>query len=88
MTFRFSGLLLRFVDYQRTVTLTASTLSEALTLLNQRYPQLRPVLQDNTGKLRGTHRMFVNGQLIARPSDTLSLDEGDDVEFLTAIAGG
>ena len=88
MTFRFSGLLLRFVDYQRTVPLPASTLGEALALLNQRYPQLRPVLQDNTGKLRGTHRMFVNGQMVARPSDKMSLAEEDDIEFLTAIAGG
>jgi molybdopterin synthase sulfur carrier subunit len=88
MIIRFSGLLLRFVDYQRTVTLTASTLSEALTLLNQRFPQLRPILQDNTGKVRGTHRLFVNGQLVAHPSDSMSLAEGDDVEFLTAIAGG
>jgi sulfur-carrier protein len=88
MTLRFSGLLLRFVDYQRTVALPASTLGEALTLLEQRYPQLRPVLQDNTGKLRGTHRLFVNGQLVAHPGDNLSLAEEDDVEFLTAIAGG
>lgn len=88
MTFRFSGLLLRFVDYERNVPLPASTLGEALTLLNQRYPRLRPVLQDNTGKLRGTHRLFVNGQLVARPSDTMSLAEEDDIEFLTAIAGG
>ncbi|MGW0995651.1 MoaD/ThiS family protein [Streptomyces sp. NPDC002520] len=88
MTFHFSGLLLRFVDYRRTITLPSSTLGEALKLLHQDYPQLRPVLQDNTGKVRGTHRLFLNGNLVASPSDDMPLAEGDNVEFLTAIAGG
>ncbi|MGI5239291.1 MoaD/ThiS family protein [Dactylosporangium sp. CA-139066] len=88
MVIRFSGLLLRFVDYQRTVTLPACTLGEALALLESSHPRLRPVLQDNTGRLRGTHRMFVNGELVPRPTDATPLDDNDEVEFLTAIAGG
>jgi molybdopterin converting factor small subunit len=88
MTFQFSGLLLRYADYNRTVDVSAGTLGEALTELEQRFPALRSVLCDNTGELRRTHRMFVNDELVSRPSTALALRSSDRVELLTAIAGG
>lgn len=88
MTFQFSGLLLRFVDYDRSVSVPAATLGEALRSLLERYPQLRPVLWDRTGKLSRVHRVVINGELVARPDENAPLSETDRVEFFTAIAGG
>lgn len=88
MTFHFSGPLLRFVDYQRSVSVPASTLGDALKILCDRHSQVRPVLHDNTGELRRTHRLFVNGRAVPHPTADLPLDDADRVEFLTAIAGG
>lgn len=68
--------------------MAASTLGEALAHLEVSHPRLRPILQDNTGSVRGTHRMFVNGELVPHPTHAMPLGEHDDVEFLTAIAGG
>lgn len=88
MIFHFSGLLLRFVDYERTVTISAANLGEALGLLRERYPRLKPILWDRSGQLTQVHRLIINGKMIADPSEETALAESDRVEFLTAVAGG
>jgi molybdopterin converting factor small subunit len=88
MTFRFSGMLLRYVDYRRTVPVAAATLGDALATLTSTFPAIRPVLQDNGGELRRTHRLFLNGELVPWPTPDMPLVAQDDVEFLTMIAGG
>ncbi|MCK2215787.1 MoaD/ThiS family protein [Actinomadura sp. ATCC 31491] len=88
MTFRFSGALLRYVDYNRTAVIDAVDLGTALALLEERHPQLRPVLRDATGELRRTHQVFLNGERIPRPSPHLPLRDSDEVVLLTAIAAG
>jgi molybdopterin synthase sulfur carrier subunit len=88
MILRFSGLLLRLVDYERMLDVKAPTLGAAVQAAEDRFPRLRQVLRDGQGELRGIHRIFINGEL--SPSACLStpLKDSDDVEFLTAIAGG
>lgn len=88
MTFLFTGLLLRFVDYDRTTTIEASTLSEALRQLHERYPRLRPVLWDSSGRLVRVHRLLLNGELLQNPDHDRPLRDDDRVEVLTAVAGG
>jgi len=88
MTLRFSGLLLRLVDYQRTIDVKATSLADALHQVEARYPALRPILRDNEGELRRTHRIFINGELANSAELTSPLAESVEVEFLTAIAGG
>jgi molybdopterin converting factor small subunit len=85
---RFSGLLLRLVDYQRTIVVNATDLNDALTQVEARFPRLRQVLRDSEGGLRGTHRVFINGELTKSAAVTMPLAGSDEVEFLTAIAGG
>nr|WSS66241.1 MoaD/ThiS family protein [Streptomyces sp. NBC_01177] len=85
---RFSGLLLRFVDYERTITSSATDLGGALTEVESRFPRLRPVLRDGAGNLRDTHRVFVNGELATGVNLATPLADSDEVEFLTAISGG
>jgi len=88
MNLRFSGLLLRLVDYERTMHIDAPTLGEAVAAAEQRHPQLRPVLRDAEGKLRRSHRVFINGDLTPTANLATRLGPADDVEFLTAITGG
>lgn len=88
MTIRFSGVLLRLVDYQRAIDVPAATLGDALARLEARYPPLRQVLRDADGRLRPTHRIFINGRSHASADLTTPLSDSDEVEFLTAIAGG
>jgi molybdopterin synthase sulfur carrier subunit len=88
MNFRFSGALLRFVDYERTVQVEADALGPALHRLEERHPQLRAVLRDGEGNVRRTHRIFLNGEQVGSADPELPLKETDEVEVLTAIAGG
>lgn len=87
MEVRFSGLLLRFTGYERTATVQAETVGDALSSLRLRFPQLGPVLWDSEGGLQRVHRLVLNGTVVdgdpARP-----LQDSDRLEFLTAIAGG
>jgi len=85
---RFSGIMLRLVNYERTVQVEADTLGAALEQLEGCHPQLRQVLRDANGQIRRTHQLFLNGERVARPDLGMPLEEADQVEFLTAIAGG
>ncbi|NEC86380.1 MoaD/ThiS family protein [Streptomyces sp. SID12501] len=88
MTFEFNGMMLRLADNQRTVPITATTLSAALTELTSKFPHMKRVLLDNTGQLRQAHRVLLNNELIIRPPGTMPLSQDDRIEFFTAIAGG
>jgi molybdopterin converting factor small subunit len=89
MIFQFSGLLLRFVGYERTMRIPAADLGEAFDLLKERHPRLRPVLWDQRGDLLRVHRLVLNGELIrGEPDKETVLTDEDKVEFLTAVAGG
>ncbi|MFE2936261.1 MoaD/ThiS family protein [Streptomyces sp. NPDC059278] len=88
MTFEFNGMMLRLADNQRTVSIDASTLSDAINELTSKFPHMRRVLLDNTGQLRQAHRVLLNDELITRPPSTTPLSQNDRIEFFTAIAGG
>lgn len=85
---RFSGILLRLVNYDREVRVDAPTLGEALTLAEARYPKLRSVLRDGEGELRRAHRVVINGTLMTRATLSTPVGDSDSIQFLTAIAGG
>ncbi|MFI9047269.1 MoaD/ThiS family protein [Streptomyces sp. NPDC053427] len=88
MKVKFSGSLLRFVNYERTVDIDAETLGDVLRHLHDDYPELRPVLWDADGRLAPVHRLVVNDELVTEPDLATPLGEADHVAFLTAIAGG
>ncbi|GCD39581.1 MULTISPECIES: MoaD/ThiS family protein [Streptomyces] len=88
MTFEFNGMLLRAADNQRTVSVQAANLSDALAELTAKYPQLGRLLLDSSGQLRQTHRVILNGERIPSPDPAMPLSDDDRIEFLTAIAGG
>jgi molybdopterin converting factor small subunit len=88
MQFEFTGVLLRSAGNQRSVSIPAATLGDALTELTSQQPRMRQILLDNKGELRAAHRLFLNGEIIPKPDKTMPLSDGDRVGFLTAITGG
>ena len=88
MRFRFSGVLLRFVNYRKEIELEAETLGIALQELAQECPPLSSVMYDSQGKVRSAHRLFLGGELIRDPDPALGLKKTDCIEVMTAIAGG
>jgi molybdopterin synthase sulfur carrier subunit len=88
MIFQFSGALLRFVNYERSVQIDAEDLKSALRGLEQRHPSVQNLLCDSEGRIRRAYRVFVNDEQLPEPSDMVPLAQSDRVEILTAIAGG
>lgn len=83
-----SGALLRYADYNRVVEITAATLADAITELHTRHPRLRPVLLDSDGRMSSLHRLVLNGKVGPSPDPATPLTDDDEIEFITAIAGG
>ncbi|GAA2227145.1 MoaD/ThiS family protein [Streptomyces nogalater] len=88
MFFIFNGILRQAADNRRSVRIEATTLQDALAELTSRFPNMRRLLLDNSGKLRQAHRLSLNGQILDLSENTLTLSEEDHIEFFTAIAGG
>ena len=83
-----NGALLRFTDYRRVISVDAPTVGAALTMLADEYRPLHPVLFDRRGRLRATHRIFLNGDLLAADQLASPAADTDSVELLLAISGG
>ncbi|HEY3801744.1 MAG TPA: MoaD/ThiS family protein [Kofleriaceae bacterium] len=88
MKFRFSGTLMRFVEFEREQEFAAATIREAIDGLVAKHPQLQNVLFTASGSLRQTHRLFLNGDQLGNDELARAVGEQDVVEVLTAIAGG
>lgn len=88
MKFKFSGNLLRYVDYSREVEVLAGTLGEAVTKLGEKFPEAKKVVLGQDGEIRAVNRTFINGNLQHKPELGQALAPEDVVAFLTVIAGG
>jgi hypothetical protein len=88
MLVRVSGALLRFTDYRRVISVDASTVETALVKLSGEYQPLRKVLFDREGRVRATHRIFLNGEQLEPDQLASPAGDTDSVELLLAISGG
>lgn len=89
VTLRLPGLLSRFTEGQRSVTVGADTLAESLDRLLDAYPALAPHLRDGRGDLRPHLQLFHNGVAVADgEADEVRLAAGDEVVVLQAVSGG
>jgi hypothetical protein len=88
MMVRVSGALLRFTDYRRVISVDAPTVEAALVALSGEYRPLGPVLFDREGRVRPTHRIFLNGELLEADELASPAADGDCVDLLLAISGG
>lgn len=83
-----SGTLLRFVDYQKEISLEAMTVQDALIRLVEIYPKLRSSLYDGEGNVRRVHRVFLNDNLLLSEELNSPIENSDRLRILTALAGG
>jgi len=88
MNIALSGNLRRFTSFEGEVQLEATTIAEALDTLVERFPDLKPVLYDASGKPRSVHRLFLNGEILEVGDTDRNLEPTDELGILTAIAGG
>jgi hypothetical protein len=88
MMVRVSGALLRFTDYRRVIHVDAPTVESALVELAGEYQPLQKVLFDREGRVRATHRIFLNGEPLEPDQLASPAGDGDSVDLLLAISGG
>lgn len=88
MRFRISGALLRFTDYRGVLNVDAPTVEAALVKLADAHQALRKVLFDREGKVRATHRIFLNGEQLTVDMLRQPAGASDEVDLVTAISGG
>jgi sulfur-carrier protein len=88
MIIRFSGPLLRHVDFRREIQVDARNLREALALLVKECPSIQPVLYDGRGQIRGVHRLFVGGEQLKVVDLEREIKPDECVDVVTSIAGG
>jgi sulfur-carrier protein len=88
MMVRVSGALLRFTDYRRVISVDAPTVEAALVRLAGEYRPLQEALFDREGRVRATHRIFLNGEVLEPDQLASPAGDADCVDLLLAISGG
>ncbi len=88
MIVRVNGALLRFTDYRRVISVAGPTVEAGLSRLADQYQPLRKVLFDREGRVRATHRIFLNGEQLETEQLSRPAGEADSVDRLLAISGG
>ena len=88
MKIRTSGVLLRFVGYRKEREVEAATVREGLNKLAEDNPEFEKALFDADGNVRRTHHIYLNGKRLSADQLDDSAGPNDEVQVLTAVAGG
>lgn len=81
--------LLDYTNGEEDVEVSAATLAEAFTRLNQRYPGLGERILDDQGAVRPYVHIFVNEDSVGHGApEEKELRSGDRVTILPSVAGG
>ena len=83
------GLLTDCVGGQRTVSLQAGTLAEAIRVMNDTFPKLAGHLYREDGRFRPHVLLFYNEDNVkVIPDLNIKLRPGDRLQILQAVSGG
>ena len=76
------------IDGLTGVTVTASTVEDALHKVAERHPELRTLIVSRDGAINPLMVVFLNNEQLS--ADTLSsqIRDGDEIEIVPAIEGG
>ena len=78
-----------FCGGSRTLDVSASSVREALELLEQQHPLIHRNICDETGRLRRHINVFVNSALMRERHDLRTmLKSGDVITIVPAVSGG
>jgi sulfur-carrier protein len=67
---------------------TAAALPDLLDTLGERFPDLKPHLRDDQGKVRRFLNIYVNDEDIRFLGNDYEFKDGDEVTLVPSIAGG
>ena len=71
------------------LTCSAGNLGELFTVLDQKFPDLKPHLRDEAGQIRRFLNVYVNEEDVRfLGGDDYAFQEGDEVLLVPSIAGG
>ncbi len=88
-TVKFTSALKRFYPALETTELSATSLTEALEMIDMKYQGLRAYILDEQGQLRKHVNIFVDGTLIndrKTLSDVIKIDS--EIFIMQALSGG
>ena len=88
MKFRFSGNLLRYVDFHQEVEVEGVTVADGLRNVIEIYPEFGPVILDGNGEIRLLHRFCLNGVFLSLPELEEPVRLDDIVAVVSPITGG
>lgn len=89
VTVRIPAPLRSLTEGQSSIVVESGNVSDILAQLEQKYPGIRERLRDPEGQLRRFVNLYVNGEDVRflQGLDT-SLNAGDEVSIIPAVAGG
>lgn len=88
-TVRIPTPLRKLTNNEELVEVNASTIGEAITELQGRFPGIKERLLDETGAIRRFVNVYVNEEDIRfLQNQQTALKEGDEISIIPAIAGG
>jgi len=67
---------------------TAASLPDLLDSLGERFPELKPHLRDEQGKVRRFLNIYVNDEDIRFLGNDYKFKDGDEITLVPSIAGG
>ena len=86
---KFTANLKRFFSDLEAFDLRASSVSEALDIIDAKYPGIKDYIVDEQGKLRQHVNIFIDNQSV---KDKINLRDklspGDEVHIIQALSGG
>ncbi len=81
--------LRRHTDGVKSITCAASNLGDLFSVLDEKFPELKPHLRDDQGQIRRFLNIYVNEEDIRfLGGQTYAFQEGDEVLLVPSIAGG
>jgi MoaD family protein len=81
--------LRKLTNNEELVEINATTIGDAITELQSRYPGIKERLLDDSGSVRRFVNVYVNEEDIRfLQNQQTSLKDGDEISIIPAIAGG
>ena len=81
--------LRRHTEGVASITCAAGNLGELFSVLDEKFPELKPHLRDDKGQIRRFLNIYVNEEDIRfLGGQTYAFQEGDEVLLVPSIAGG
>ena len=77
-----------FTDNKETFEAEGETVAECLADLIKRYPEVKKMLMDDSGKLHSYVGVYINGQDAFPGEMAKKVKAGDEIHVLYALAGG